>query len=45
MGATVTLNGQTLGAVVDQFVRYVYPIPTSALLAGMKQILNEKHEI
>lgn len=34
MGATVTLNGQALGTVVDQFLRYVYAVPTSSLVSG-----------
>jgi len=34
MGATIKVNGHTVGVVRDQFLRYVFELNTSVLLAG-----------
>lgn len=34
MGARVTFNGVALGTATNQFVRYVFPLPTEAVVPG-----------
>ena len=34
MGASVSLNGHSLGVVTDQFLRYEFPLPAAALQAA-----------
>ena len=40
MGATVKLNGQTLGVAVDQFLRYTFEVPPALLTNAAEQTLD-----
>lgn len=38
MGARVLLNGVELGVATNQFVRYIFPLPAAAVVAGANRV-------
>jgi hypothetical protein len=41
MGATVAVNGKTIGQTTDQFLRYEFPLGSGLLRAGVNTIAVE----